>query len=53
MPKTRMGPWFTASYPGECDECGGFFEAGDTIRSDGAGGWLCDDPECGGAEDDA
>lgn len=40
-----LGPWFTASYPGDCDECGGEFEAGDMIRADGDGGYLCED--CG------
>lgn len=40
------GPWFTARYDGKCDgPCGQEFEAGDTIRSDGEGGWLCQD--CG------
>ena len=40
------GPWFAATYDGECDGCGADTAAGDRIRSDGEGGWLCDD--CGG-----
>lgn len=40
---------FQARYDGECDECGAFFESGDEIASDGAGGWVCAD--CAEAED--
>lgn len=41
-----MGPWTTASYPGECDECFFEYDAGDQIRhSDHADGWVCE--ECG------
>lgn len=40
------GPWFTASYPGECASCGDAFDEGDTIRADGDGGY-----ECEGCED--
>jgi hypothetical protein len=36
-----FGPWFAARYDGECGNCGCEFQAGDSIRSDGAGGWLC------------
>jgi hypothetical protein len=43
------GPWFEARFDGECDDCGAEFEAGDQIRSDGAGGWL---GECCGEGDD-
>ncbi len=39
------GPWFEASFGGECDGCGGRVEVGDRIRSDGEGGWICTD--CG------
>lgn len=42
-----FGPWFPARYDGECTECGVDFAAGDEIRSDGFGGWLCGD--CGSA----
>ena len=41
----KFGPWFQARYDGECDNCGYEFQAGDSIRSDGNGGWLCG--ECG------
>ena len=44
-----FGPWFTAHFDSECDGCGGLIEAGDDIRSDGAGGYLCGD--CGEAEE--
>lgn len=37
----KLGPWFSASYAGECDGCGDPVEVGDQIRSDGDGGWLC------------
>ena len=43
-----LGPWFQASYDSDCDGCGEPITEGDTIRSDGEGGWLC--TECG--EDD-
>lgn len=36
------GPWFHASYRGECAECGDEFEAGDLIRADGNGGYVAD-----------
>ena len=35
------GPWVTAGFDGECDDCGAPVSEGDSIRSDGAGGWLC------------
>lgn len=34
----RPGPWFIASYDGECS-WGDEIEEGDTIRADGTGGW--------------
>ena len=40
-----LGPTFTARYAGICAGCGDQFDAGDQIRADGAGGYLCDD--CG------
>lgn len=41
------GPWVAAKFDGECSgPCGGLIEAGDQIRSDGEGGWLCE--VCGG-----
>jgi hypothetical protein len=39
------GPWFPASYDGECSGCGGDILPGDKIRADGQGGWL--DEDCG------
>ena len=41
-PPELRGPWFTASYPGECDDCGDGIVPGDDIRADGLGGYLCD-----------
>lgn len=40
-PAVTKGPWFIASYPGECSGwgCGMPFMDGDTIRADGEGGW--------------
>lgn len=35
------GPWFTASYPGECARCGDEFDEGEQIRADGSGGYEC------------
>jgi hypothetical protein len=43
--RSGYGPWFTAAFDGGCDGCGEQIEAGDEIRSDGEGGWLCSD--CG------
>lgn len=40
-----LGPWITAGYGSDCDGCGEEISDGDRIRSDGAGGWLCED--CG------
>ena len=45
-----MGPWFSARYDGECDECGGVIEAGDDVRYDDTHSLLCED--CGEADDD-
>lgn len=44
-PARDYGPWFSASFGGGCDGCGGEICAGDRIRADGEGGWLCE--ECG------
>ena len=45
-PPGRFGPWFPARYDGRCaGECGEEIVAGDMIRADGDGHWLCDD--CG------
>jgi predicted nucleic acid-binding Zn ribbon protein len=41
----ERGPWFFARYDGKCSDCGEQFESGQKIRSDGDGGWLCED--CG------
>jgi hypothetical protein len=43
-PPRRLGPWFLARYDGTCSE-GCLIVASDRIRSDGEGGWLCED--CG------
>lgn len=40
------GPWFTASYSGDCSGCFAEYEAGEAIRADGAGGWEAE--ECCG-----
>jgi len=45
-----FGPWFRAGFDSDCDECGGLIIEGERIRSDGDGGWLCD--ECGADDDD-
>jgi hypothetical protein len=38
----KFGPWFIAQRESDCDgSCGGVIEAGDSCRSDGEGGWLC------------
>jgi len=42
---STYGPWLTAVFDGECDDCGIDIWAGDQIRGDGEGGWLCGD--CG------
>jgi hypothetical protein len=44
------GPWITARFDSDCDDCGGTISEGDEIRSDGAGGWLCQ--PCGEDDDD-
>jgi hypothetical protein len=36
-----LGPWFAAQFDSECDGCGSDITAGDQIRADGEGGWLC------------
>ena len=44
-----FGPWFEAQFGSDCDgTCGGEIEAGDTIRADGEGGYLCQ--SCGADE---
>lgn len=45
-----LGPWFIASYDGECAGCGDEICEDDEIRADGEGGYLCGD--CGDREDD-
>lgn len=45
MSKNEPGPWFTASYDGECATCDGAVCEGDTIRATGHGGYECTD--CG------
>lgn len=37
----RWGPVFAAAYDGECSACPAEITAGDMIRADGEGGWLC------------
>lgn len=48
MSKNEPGPWFTASYDGECATCDGAIFEGDTIRAGGQGGYECED--CGDDE---
>jgi hypothetical protein len=39
---SAFGPWITASFDGECGgDCGRSIRAGDSIRADGEGDWLC------------
>lgn len=38
----RLGPWFRASYSGDCSGCGTRIAPGDKIRRDGEEGYLCD-----------
>ena len=45
----RKGPWFYASYDGECSGCDGAFYEGELIRADGEGGWEAQ--ECCGDGD--
>jgi hypothetical protein len=40
MPRD-LGPWFGAQFDGDCSGCGGDVTAGEYIRADGEGGWLC------------
>ena len=42
MPRSGPGPWFPARFDSECDECGTPIDAGDTIRADGEGGYVCE-----------
>lgn len=39
------GAWFTATYAGQCDDCGSHIFPGEQIRADGEGGWICE--SCG------
>jgi hypothetical protein len=45
---SRRGPWFLASYDGECASCFDRIDEGDRIRADGDDGYLCSD--CGDEE---
>lgn len=41
-PFAVLGPWFEAGHDSDCDgTCGGEIKAGDMIRADGEGGYLC------------
>ena len=46
--ESDYGPWFPAGFGSDCDGCGSEILDGDQIRSDGEGGWLCED--CGGED---
>lgn len=47
LSENAPGPWIEAKYrSGQCSGCGRPIRPGMQIRSDGQGGWLCDDP-CG------
>jgi hypothetical protein len=48
--EVRTARYFTSRYDGDCDTCGTHFDAGDSIRADGAGGW--EGEECCGEVDD-
>jgi len=37
----EYGPWVNANYESDCDGCSSRIWAGDAIRADGRGGWLC------------
>jgi len=39
--REQFGPWFTAQFGGPCYGCGDPVIPGNSIRSDGQGGWLC------------
>jgi hypothetical protein len=43
--RPERGRWFFARFGGVCSDCGGEFGAGEKIRADGNGGYLCED--CG------
>lgn len=36
-----LGPWIEAQWGGDCADCGSYTPAGEQIRADGEGGWLC------------
>lgn len=40
--RPALGPWFAATYKGECADCGTSFAEFDFIRADGEGGWLAE-----------
>lgn len=42
-PTPKLGSSFEARYPGQCSDCGDRFDAGDEIRSDLSGGYICAD----------
>lgn len=41
--RPERGPWFFARFDGTCSDCGDGFDAGQKIRADGEGGYLCED----------
>jgi hypothetical protein len=45
--RPERGAWFSARYGGTCSDCRDGFAAGQKIRADGEGGYLCED--CGDA----
>lgn len=45
--RSRLGPWFAATYAGSCAGCGTRFDIFDEIRADGEGGYLV---ECCGID---
>lgn len=42
-PRQGKGPWFGATYDGACSGCDRVVFEGDRIRSDGQGGWECEE----------
>jgi hypothetical protein len=40
--RPERGPWIIAQYDGTCGNCPSVIDRGDSIRSDGEGGWLCE-----------
>ena len=45
-----FGPWVTARWDSECDECGDYIFEGEQLRADGEGNWLCS--ICGEEDDE-